>query len=240
MPPRPGALAPEPAAAERRPAPQRAVRRGGLLLVVGPDGVGKTTVREALVRQAPLGITMETDRRAMLPRRTKGAVTEPHKHEPYSVPLSLAKTFYYFADALLNWALWVRPAVRNGVWIVRERGWWDMVVDPKRYRLRPHLRLFRLLGRLLPKPDLVVVLGGDPALIWGRKPELSQEEIGRQVRAWRTELPAGQRRIFLDVALPVDEIVRRASEELESVVVAGSRQGRGPVPTGGAEPETGR
>jgi thymidylate kinase len=197
------------------------------MLVVGPDGVGKTTVCHALVARAPRGVTIETDRRAMLPRLTKGVVTEPHRHKPYPLPLSIAKTLYYFADALLNWALWVRPVARRGVWIIRERGWWDMAVDPKRYRLQPHHRLFRLLGHLLPQPDLIVVLEGDPALIWSRKPELSQEEIARQRRAWHILIPAGQRRAFVDVALPVDEVVRAASRELESVI-----DGSGAAPAG--------
>ena len=199
------------------------------MLVVGPDGVGKTTVCHALVARAPQGVTIETDRRAMLPRRTKVMGTEPHPHEPFPLQVSIGKTLYYFADALLNWALWVRPVVRRGVWIIRERGWWDMAVDPKRYRLQPHQRLFRLLGHLLPQPDLIVVLEGDPALIWSRKPELSQEEIARQRQAWHALLPAGQRRAFVDVALPVDEVVRVASRELESVI-----DGSGAAPTGSA------
>ena len=76
-------------------------------------------------------------------------------------------------------------------------------------------------------PDLIVVLEGDPALIWSRKPELSQEEIARQRRAWHALLPAGQRRAFVDVALPVDEVVRVASRELESVI-----DGSGAAPAG--------
>ena len=201
------------------------------MLVVGPDGVGKTTVRHALAESAPPGITIETDRRAMLPRWTKGAVTEPHRQEPYPTQLSIAKTFYYFADALLNWVLWVRPAIRKGVWLVRERGWWDMAVDPRRYRLRPHPRLFRFLGRLLPRPDLILVLEGSPAMVWARKPELTKEEIARQARAWHTELPSWQRRVYLDVALPLDEVIRQASREIEEVV-EGTSSGRTPGWTG--------
>ncbi len=150
--------------------------RGGLILLVGPDGAGKTTLRHALVQAAPRGIVIETEHRATLPRRTKGIVTEPHRHEPYRAPLSVAKTFYYYVEALLSWVLRVRPAIRRGVWMIEERGWWDIVVDPRRYRLQPHTRLYRFLARLLPQPDLIIVLEGSPALIRARKAELSEEE----------------------------------------------------------------
>jgi thymidylate kinase len=196
------------------------MRRGGLVYVVGPDGVGKTTVRHALVESMPPGIRLETDRRSLLPRLTKGMVTEPHRQEPYPPLLSMLKTFYYYADALLSWCLQVRPAVNRGVWVIRERGWWDMAVDPRRYRLQPHPRLLKLLGRLLPQPELILVLEGAPGLIWARKPELSKEEIARQVQAWRSQLPAGQKRTYLDVALPLEDVVRLASRELEDLVEA--------------------
>ena len=104
-------------------------------MVVGPDGVGKTTVCHALVARAPGGVTIETDRRAMLPRRTKGVVTEPHLSQAVPAADLDREDALLFADALLNWALWVRPVVRRGVWIIGERGWWDMAVDPKLYRL---------------------------------------------------------------------------------------------------------
>ena len=196
------------------------MKRGGMVLVVGPDGAGKTTVRHALVTAAPLGMRIETERRALLPRRTKELVTEPHRNEPYSPLISMAKTFYYFTDALLSWKLRVNPAIRKGVWTVHERGWWDMAVDPRRYRLRPHPRLFRFLSRFLPQPDLVLILEGPPDLIRERKPELSSEEIARQALAWHSQLPSNQRCRYLNVSLPLDEVIRIASREIHELAVA--------------------
>lgn len=196
------------------------MKQGGLVLVVGPDGAGKTTVRHALVTAAPHGMRVETERRALLPRRTKALVTEPHRHEPYSPLISMVKTLYYFADALLSWKLRVNPAVRKGVWTIHERGWWDMAVDPRRYRLRPHPRLFRFLSKFLPRPDLVLVLEGSPELIRARKPELSSEEIARQASAWHSQLPSDQRCRYLDVALPLEEVVRLASSEINELAIA--------------------
>jgi hypothetical protein len=78
--------------------------------------------------------------------------------------------------------------IRSGL-VVVERGWWDILVDPKRYRLTPTVRLVRLLGRLLPAPDLVLLLDAPAAEIHRRKRELSEREIAAQLAAWRAAVP---------------------------------------------------
>lgn len=192
----------------------RRARRGGVVLVVGPDGAGKTTLRHALAGSSR-GLLLETERRpGPLPRLTRGIVTEPHRDPPRSTLVSWAKLVYRFADVWLVWLFRTRPRVRRGIWIVYERGWWDMIVDPRRYRLRTSRRLVRTLGRLLPGPDLLVILEAPPELIRSRKTELPAEEIERQMRIWREAVPAGQRRLYLDASLAVDELVRIVSEEV--------------------------
>jgi thymidylate kinase len=196
------------------PSRSRRARRGGVVIVVGPDGAGKTTLRHALAASSS-GLRVETDRRpGPLPRLTHGVVTEPHRHPPRSTLASSAKLVYNLADAWLVWLFRTRPRVRRGTWVVKERGWWDMMVDPRRYRLRASPRSIRSLGRLLPAPDLLVILQAPTDLIRSRKTELSAQEIERQMRVWREAIPARQRRLYLDASLPVDELVRRISDEL--------------------------
>jgi len=127
---------------------------------------------------------------------------------------SSAKLALYFTDAWLVWLFRVRPQVRDGTWLVKERGWCDMIVDPRRYRLRTSPGLVRALGRLLPSPDLLVILEAPPDLIRSRKTELPGEEIERQMQVWRETVSPSQRRLYLDASLPVDELVRLTSEEV--------------------------
>ena len=153
---------------------------------------------------------------------TRGGITsdptQPHAQIPYGRGVSEAKVFYLFADSLGGWLLTAWPFVRRGGCLIIERGWWDLAVDPQRYRLRPHTRLVRALGRFLPRSDLLIVLEGPAALLASRKDEVPEAELARQIRAWREVVPERQRRVYLDVSLPLEEVVSRAEEELERFV----------------------
>jgi hypothetical protein len=113
--------------------------------------------------------------------------------------------------------------------VLIERGWWDIAVDPRRHRLDTPSRLLWLLGRVLPAPEVVLILEADAQVLYARKAELPLEELARQARAWRDFLPAGQRRVYLDAARPIEEVRARATEEVEGIVEgwAAARTGNG-------------
>ena len=211
--------------------------RGAVLSVVGPDGVGKTTLIEALLEDPLGGVPVMNIRNVgILPRRTAVdvPVTEPHRDPPYSTPLSLAKLGYVFVDYVLGWYLRVARFVRRGGWVVIQRGWWDMAVDPRRYRLNVPGRLLSLLARVLPGPDLILVLDAAPEVVFARKTELSLEELARQQKAWRDLLPPGQGRVHLDASRPVEEVIEQARRQLRRLAPRGSGSGWANLPPGGS------
>jgi hypothetical protein len=140
--------------------------------------------------------------------------SQPHAQAPYPQGISQAKVLLLFGDSLAGWVVQAWPFTRRGGCLIIERGWWDLAVDPARYRLRPHPRLVRALGRLLPRSDLLIVLEGAPELLVSRKAECSEAEVARQMRAWRDVVPKRQRRVYLDVSPPVDDVVSGATVEL--------------------------
>lgn len=173
---------------------------GGFVLIAGPDGAGKSTVVDAIVaRAAAAGLTVSRAhyRPGLIASRPEsaGPVTDPHAEAPRSSIASVGKLFVTFCDHLLGGHSRWRAQRRVGL-LVLERGWFDMAVDPRRYRL-PHglTRVVRLLGGLLPRPDLVLLLTGDAAQLHARKPEIGVAEVTRQIRRWREVAPAAGRRV---------------------------------------------
>jgi thymidylate kinase len=218
----------DPQAPPRRP-------RGGVIAVGGPDGVGKTTLCDALVADVLEGREVLHVRfPGLLPRRDPvarrelrlGPGREPDLTRlrvyppPYRPLTAVAKVTYLWIDFLLGWLVRVRPLVRRGGWVVFERGWWDHAVDPRRYRLRPPARLVGALGRLLPRADVVFVLQAPAEVIRARRPELTEEELRRQMEAWERVLPARQRRVVVDTTRPLDELIEDARGTVEDIAGA--------------------
>lgn len=210
-------------------------RRGGgcVVMIVGPDGTGKTTLSNALEQRisehAPVRVLANrkgAEPLGILPARApRGSTLAPHRHAAHPPLLSLAKVLYSFVNFYLIWLVKIRPFVRRGGWVVIERGWWDMLVDPLRYRLRLARPLGRTLAYLMPRPSLVLVLEAPVEVITARKAQLSVPELGRQMRAWREILPPKQRRVYLDTSAPIQDVVQRISHAVADLVDApGDRQ----------------
>jgi thymidylate kinase len=196
--------------------------RGHVLMIVGPDGTGKTTLCTALAKQMAqhsavrvLANRRGAERPGLLPRRkSRGSPFEPHRHPAYPPLLSLAKVLYYFADCYLGWLVQVRPFVRRGGWVLVERGWWDVLVDPRRYRLSLPRWLCRSLAHVLPRPSLFLVLGASTAVITARKAQLSEAELMRQMKTWHEILPPKQKRLYLDTSAPRQAVLSKASRAI--------------------------
>jgi hypothetical protein len=202
--------------------------RGLIITVAGPDGSGKTSFCEALTAGVLRGEDVRRihHRFARLPVRGGGTTdtSQPHAQTPYPRGASEAKVLALFGETLVGLLGSARPFVRRGGFLIIERGWWDLAVDPARYRLRPNVGLVRMLGRLLPTSDLLVVLEGPAELLATRKDECSEEELARQVDEWRKIVPRRQHALYLDVSLPLVDVVSLATAELLRLAPSLSRR----------------
>ncbi|MDP9220265.1 MAG: hypothetical protein M3P23_06965 [Actinomycetota bacterium] len=177
---------------------------GTYAVLVGPDGAGKSTVSRGLVERARtegIPVTTAHYRPGFLAGRSAGSTetTAPHVQQRRGMAAGIAKLLLLTADGLLGYLFLWRGPRRSGLLIV-ERGWWDMAVDPRRYRLHPRLTgLVEILGRLLPRADIAVLLSGDAQTMDRRKTEIGAQEVERQVNSWqRLARHAGRRVVTVD------------------------------------------
>jgi len=197
--------------------------RRTVVVLAGPDGSGKSTAADVVTaRMEARGIlvTRVHHRPGVIGARTVAseAVWDPHAQRPRSLVSGLPKLVLVFVDYTLA-QLWVWRRV-HGLLLI-ERGWYDMSVDPRRYRLTPALgRLAGLMGRLLPGPDLIIVLTGSAEKIHARKPEITVDEIDRQNYRWQQLVRhVGARGAVVDTTsqgtIALEEVVREVETAMD-------------------------
>jgi thymidylate kinase len=189
---------------------------GLFVAVLGPDGSGKSTLINHLQREIKGAFRRTAIFHLMPGPLRKGAngrpVTDPHGKPPRSLPASVLKLFYYLLDYNLGYWLKVRPGLVKSTLVLFDRYYDDLLVDPKRYRYGGPMGLARWLRRLMPRPDLWLILDVPEEEILRRKQEVPPEEIRNQREPYRrlaTELPNA---FLLDGTLPPEEVARQARE----------------------------
>lgn len=203
--------------------------RGLVLCLVGPDGAGKSTLAAQLtaeLRTRAIEVRHDYWRPGLLPmpgrlvgKPAPGLVTDPHGRPPHGRVKASLRLLHYFLDFRLGyWAIY-RPLLRRGGVVVVERGWQDLLVDPRRY-LMPFRQPAAVLAHLLPRPDVIAILAAPVDDLHARKQELTRAEIDRQLAAWRRQARARHGVIELDVREPPARLVE---ELLESELLASSR-----------------
>jgi thymidylate kinase len=189
---------------------------GLLVAVFGPDGCGKSTLIQHLQAMLvePFRRTVAFHLRPRLISRNAndGPVTDPHGKPPYSWWLSLLKIPYYLLEYGLGYLFQVRPRLVRSTLVLFDRYYDDLLVDPRRYRYGGPLELVRLARRLIPRPDLVLILDASEDQLMARKREVSPAELRRQRAAYRrlaAELPNA---VLLDGSLPAAQVAQDACE----------------------------
>jgi hypothetical protein len=161
---------------------------GGFVILVGPDGVGKTAVARALLAQhlGPAGyFHFLPPIRGPLLRSLGPAPPPPPKAAPGGwLVLGWIRLLRNVARCWLGYFRTVRPALKRSWLIIGDRGMYGYVVQPHALKFQGPEWLARAVMRLLPRPDLIVNLTAPPRVIRERKQELTVSEIERELAGW--------------------------------------------------------
>ena len=194
-----------------------------IVAIVGPDGVGKTTLIQKVQFENSFFFSPKIRhwRPAILPRlgdliKNNQELNFTQKNlSPRRKPGKgyWLRLFYYVIDFYIGRfrdnfvANTLKP-------IIYDRYFLDSYVDPVRYGFSSN-RGIKLLYHLLPKPDLVILLYDEPKHIHERKPELPVEEIERQLNLWLKLAAEG----YVDVILPVDRPPEELAKDVEFLIM---------------------
>ena len=195
------------------------LRRGWFVAIVGPDGVGKTTLAAHLLDLAPGPTGYVHFRPRMLqslpPRPRCSTVVSPDKHPPKNRFLGWLRLSTSIPRFWIGYLTRMRPLLLRGGTVVADRWAYGYVTQPHALRFFGPPGLARFAMRIIPRPDLVINLTAPPDLIANRKGELSEEEISAELELW-ISLPV-QSMTTLDATLPPEDLALRALSELKAI-----------------------
>lgn len=197
------------------------------IVILGPDGVGKSTLIAQLRLPCFQRMTQFHFRPGLLGKKPAGVITQPHAQPPRSRLSSLAKTLYYFADHWLGYLGKIFPAKVRRELVVFDRSFEDVLVDPRRYRLSAGSGFARFLKRLLPPPDLTFVLDAEPELVHARKPELGIAELRRQREFLRQLASRTPRCVIISAAETPAQVARTVQRQMIVFLAEREKQRQG-------------
>jgi len=196
---------------------KRVLRPTGVLAVfLGADGSGKSTVINE-VETMLVPVFRETCRYHLRPHvgktaTNRGPVTDPHGQQPRGRLPSLLKIGCWWMDYILGYLADVYLRIVKSTFVIFDRYYYDLLVDPKRYRYGAPLWIARLVGWFIPRPDLIILLDAPVEVLHERKLEVPLEETRRQCDAYLKlvqSLPNGH---VVDASKPLQEVVRQVED----------------------------
>ena len=106
----------------------------------------------------------------------------------------------------------IRPLLaRSGV-VVFDRYFHDVLADPKRYQFGGPLNLVRFMRRLVPKPDLVLILDAPLDVILSRKREVPPEDVLTQKRIYLEMANSFSHTAIIDSGVRIAQVTAQAEQ----------------------------
>ena len=191
---------------------------GVAIAFLGTDGSGKSTlienIKEPLERMLHSKIHYEHLRPNLLPylaqlkgqKPTGKPCTDPHGGKVSGWLGSLIRFSYYYLDYIFGYWLKIYPIlVKRPSMVFFDRYYYEYIIDPRRCAVKLPRGWAKFWGWFIPKPDLILCLGGDPAKIYARKPETSLEEVTRQVKELKAFCERNRHAVWIDTTLSIEE-----------------------------------
>ena len=193
-----------------------------IVTFLGPDGSGKSTiisrVQELLSSRIKCKVTNYHFRVHI--GKSKPTVFTPYSKRAHNPLISVVKIAYWF----FIYSFWATAKRVLSIARLREiamfdRFLYDIVADPKRYRIHPMVLNLPLDKFVWPKPDIVFLLETDVEVLQRRKKEVSVEESRQQLLNYRKTFTASKNVVWLNGNKDIDLLVAESTKVIQDLLV---------------------
>jgi thymidylate kinase len=141
-------------------------------------------------------------------------VADPHGKPARSALVSLAKILVWLIE---EWFANLFQE-RKETLLICDRYYHDLLVDPQRYRYGGPLWAARLVGKLMPRPNLWVLLDAPAEVLQARKQEVSPEETARQRQAYLVFVRKQRKHVIVDASQSLDRVIADVEDAITGVM----------------------
>jgi thymidylate kinase len=155
---------------------------------------------------------------ALFIKRDQTINSDPHGKPARSAMLSMAYLSAFFLDHWVGYIFKVRPALGRANFVIFDRYFHDVLVDPRRYRYGGPLWYAKFLAGMVPEPNVVILLDADEHSIAARKCEVPLLEIKNQLHKYRALQFQRAPKIVVDTQSGIDATLRSSSRAITEIM----------------------
>lgn len=191
------------------------------IVILGPDGAGKSSVIHGLIcklTESGHSVKMRhlKPRFVSLQRSEPGAVVDnPHGKPPRSALVSIVKILAWLLE---EWCANLFQDERAPL-LICDRYYHDLLIDSKRYRYGGPQWIARWVGKLIPRPDMWILLDAPADVLQSRKQEVPLEETARQRLAYLAFIEKQQKHAIVDAAQSLDRVIEDTEQVIQGLMI---------------------
>ncbi len=194
-------------------------KTGIFLVLLGPDGSGKSTIAEHVMKSEIMQKLFMNKRyfhsrfdflpplRKYLSFWTKtkiGYAPEAPQTRTYGMLRAMVYPIYYGMSYFLGHPLLWKEKACSGL-VIFDRYFYDFLIQ--RELMKCPKWIIRWIGKLIPKPNIIIFLRTKPEIVYERKQELTMDEIERQNKVCEEFVAGFPGAISIDASSSIEKIV---------------------------------